>query len=315
MFQLCFAWPRCSSSQRPRKFFVSRTRLVPDILKIVEALNTFVDQFGDDVDHYLDFSHLMDSKSIVDAVRPIIEKRISYDFLPNFRFEDNQHASWFMKHYSSWPTWVSDYPIKPERWDDTWVRLIMVPNKHHYLAEIATNMQRKDQGYQTAIRSFNRIVKEGSKKDIRNAALVMKMYRGLAGLPPGPVKGERDLMAMKSWPHRLEEKFSDFDLPANDTSIMRLATKASGYRSKRIAATPPSGWQITDVIFFGKIENPDAPDPEKWAERNSFYREHWKWHPIDGVTCPKRTEFTLLEPAVPNFWARKWTKNKKVFRD
>lgn len=287
---------------------------MPDPDEVLRALDILVEQYGDEVDHYVNFDHLMNSESLVEIVRPIIEDRISETYLPGFKFEDNYHAAWFLKKYSSWPTWFTNYPMKPEYWDDNWVRMIMMPNKHHYIAEVASALQRYDQQTAGTIREFEKIKEEGDEKKIHRAAKQIHIARMLGGLPPGPLKGERDLMAMQSWRLRLLDKFADFDLPNYDTSIMRLAKNVTDYRTVREGASPPCGWRISQVTHIGNVPNPSAEDQQEWEGFTHSYFERWEWHPIDGGTPPSRTELSFREPADPGLWQRKWKKNMRRFR-
>ena len=285
-----------------------------DGFEILKALATLVDEFGPKVDYFVNFNRMLESKSVLDEVRPMFESSIADKYLPGFQFEDDYHAAWFLRTYGCWPYWFSDYPLKKECWDDNWVRMILVPKKHHYVAEVAWAMQAFDRNTAKFIRDFQIVLHGGDKKQINLAAQQLNIYRTLRGLPPGPVKGERHLMAMQSWKLRLLEMFSDYGLPIVDTSIMRLARNAVKYRRDRESAALPSRWRIVQVGYLGDIPNPNADDHKKWEKFTQSYFERWEWISVDGVDPPSKTELSFREPARPDLWERKWSKYKKPFR-
>jgi hypothetical protein len=204
-------------------------------------------------------------------------------------------------------------PWSSSIWDHNWVRMILVPDRHHYIAEVAAALQRFDQRAAETIREFNAIKERGDEREINIAAQKIALFRALRGLPPGPVKGERNLMAMDSWPRRLPERFTEFKLPRHGTSVIRIAGTAAAKRKVREAISPPSGWQISQVTYIGEIPNCHVEDQQKWDDFTRGYLEIWKWQQVSDTPSPSRSELTFREPASPDLWSRKWKKNKHPF--
>ncbi len=288
---------------------------MPDPRKILGALDALTNEWGEDLDHFVNMDRVLKSKAVIGELRANTERRISEWYRPGFRFEDDYHAAWFLKNWYPWRQMTFGGEIPPEKYDDTWVRIIFVPDRYHYLAEVAYCLQKYDRYTEEQIRTFQRIKKQGSERDVARASKFIHLVRSLRALPPGPLKGERDRMAMKSWHKRIGEKFKKFIPPEQPTSLARLARSAKSYRESRREGTPANGWQITNVHFLGTIENPTAKDPKKWNEFTHDYSEHWTWKSIDGVPDPKRTRISFQEPVDSSMWGRKWKKNQIPFRD
>jgi hypothetical protein len=272
-------------------------------------------EVGDDISAYVNLNSLLHSKSIIGHLRENAERNIANTFLPGFAFEDNQHAAWFLNKHYPWQQMTFQGEIPPEKFRDEWARKIFVPNRRHYISEIAAALQRHDNYTIEQIRTFNKIKARGDKVEIANASKFMVLLRGLRALPPGPVKGSRDRMAMNSWHKRIVECFEEFDLPKEATSISRLARNAKGYRKKRLQSCSHGTWQIKNVTFFGDIENPNVKDHDKWQDLTHQYFEHWQWVPADDLEVPTTAKMSFRKPLRPKYWKRCWNKKKVVFRE
>ncbi len=284
---------------------------MPDTEKVLHAIGVLTEQFGRDIDHVVDLNRLLRSRCVLHHCRQFHEWRISREYLPGFRFVDDFHAYWFLTNCVSWPFWHFEYPLSQDHWDEKWIRMFLVPNRKHYLSEVARALQAYDQKTEAMIREYHEIRATGDRKKIASAARMMALVRGLNGLPPGPVRNQRNLMAMSSWLDRMSERFGEFELPTTPRSIHRLGARADEYRKARRGALAPSGWQIVQLVYHGTIVNPTAEDRDSWQKRTQSYYERWVWVPIEGVDPPVKVELSFIEPARPNLWSAAWRSLRK----
>lgn len=287
---------------------------MPDAIAVLQAFNTIAEQFGQNIDHIFDVNNLLRSRAILAECRRIIEERISEDYLPGFRFQDDDHAYWFLKNHGSWATWVFGYPMKPEHWDETWLRMFLVPSRLHYVAEVARALQAYDRATQAKIREYNDIKARGGADELRKAAQIMSIMRALRGLPPGPVRGERDRMSMPSWLTRIREHFPGYALPESDRGTYKLARSAEQHRVTRRQEPAPSSWQIVQLVYHGDIEGGSARGGGSEPTIARPYFERWEWVPLGGLPAPSRTSVTFFEPARRALWDAPWKVSRKKGR-
>ncbi|MFO7697895.1 MAG: hypothetical protein R6X16_12170 [Anaerolineae bacterium] len=259
-------------------------------------------RLGQDLEKYVKRESFEHSLEFIEWYKKRMEDELSRDYLPGFRFEDVKHAAWHFRIRDYPPYWIFNLPIPPERFMHDWVRALLVPNRYHYLAEVAHALKQADLNTAAWIRELNHLRNEGDPHQLRRAVNAATLLRRLRALPPGPVEGPRKLMGTMSWPKRME-------VISPTGSAHRWARRVRKDRQQRRAASPPSGWIISSISFHGRLNEKKSVRGLDKRVRPGYF-EVWRWEPLDGRPSPKCTELPFRSPASDDLWQHLWKRKK-----
>lgn len=270
--------------------------------QIINAINNLHLKYGAEADRFIDFGALLHNRKIVEHCRRSAEASISRRFLPGFRFKNTDHARWHFNNRDSLAFWIMDVDYGEKFWSENWIRSIFVRSYKHYCFEVANALRRFDDSTREAVREYNDAYESSDTAKKERIAAMMGIRRWGRNLPPGPVSCHGGLMGMAPWTERIKRLIPDATLPTTDRSLRRWPEQALGNREARAKATPPSGWYIDYVSYFGNIPCPDGQNPEMWAKAFHEYHEQWKWAPSESDRTPQCTSISFDTVACSTLW-------------
>jgi len=211
-----------------------------DIKLILSALSKLRRELGDDADRFININELYTVQPLMNKFWMRKEHSLASQYLPGWGFENVDHFVHMMKTGGFRFNELSRND-RPKFGDSWWIRSILVPNKRHYLAELAFCLQKQ---YRSIVDEQN----ENEKKD--------------------PWLGWTNTMKNICGQEYMAGAVSKFSKPniyhpvAKDT-MFRWAKAAPTFRKSRLEADPSSGWIISHIAL--DVEKLDRPERVKTA--------------------------------------------------
>ena len=248
---------------------------------IVWAFRMMIQTIGSSVEPFIDIQEFWQRHEYINYWRKQLEKHISETYLPGFTFESNKHFMWHFQKRDD--PYILLRGRSLETHFETWLRSIMVPRPVHYRSEVAAAMHQWEEKYRPKLER-----------------------RG---------KWDRSM----SWKSRVRRVFEIASAESGDEpsaeadtrSIQRWRSEARKWRDERHGGPVPSGWYIDCIEFEGddqvhhdfEEEHFDVPEH---LQGSVFYRETWKWCPVDKHPEPHCDAITFGKPAVSTLWKKRW---------
>jgi hypothetical protein len=244
--------------------------------ELLSAFSELYRRFGPPAEPYINIDAFWNRPGMLDDWRLQLEKYISAQYLPGFKFESDKHFKWHFNLRDD-PFMLLRWSRDPQRAFDQWIRAFMVPRPLHYHAEVAWTLREWEKRNQWRF---------GDKWSSKNS------WKARA----------RHIMGL-SGDHAVDEK-----------SFRRWANQALDLREERSLAPIPSMWYIDQIELEGDSEiyrpclydhttvHPDTSD--------FYYRETWRWLPTDDTEPPMTDHITFAFPAHTGLWAKGWKSNR-----
>ena len=120
----------------------SRSDYVMDDLQVLDrCLRSLKKEYGDEIYDIVNFDYILRQKAVLTWLRPIVERNISTYFLPGFKFRDMNRFSWHLKKEQYFRSILFGDRMPPMKFTETWIRRFLVPDRYHYVAEVALAFQ------------------------------------------------------------------------------------------------------------------------------------------------------------------------------
>ena len=258
---------------------------MPRQKSLLEAVRVFHQALGDDAERFLNVDAILKDPELLGQLRTAIEGNFAEDFLPGFQFRNSGRFLWHLKNEQFYRRYLFGLAIPKTHYRDHWIRRHIVPDRFHYITEVAAALQRRGQFSRELAR------RQGRKPLVRWLPL-MEDWLQIRDVDPGLIKVK----------DRKQHWRGVYTTTTKET-YLQWARKAVADRRKRQELDPPNYWQLDTILYNGgQLENVELINQHS-AMIATGYLEVWKWVGPDDSPAPRKRRLPFAQPAGPITWA------------
>lgn len=265
---------------------------------LLEAIRDFRSKVGPEAHRYLNIDAILHDQVVAELLRVSIERSIAREYLPGFHFRDTNHFLWHLKNEQHALRYLIDDTIPPERFINHWIRRFLVPNRYHYLSEVALAIHKRTDSHNR----LRKMIPVEERKTVSKVGwmALMSEWLEIRDCDRGYEVAQRNAQTWRSLHQR--------KAPSKQ-SLLNWANNASIYRDERRAETPYNGWYIDSIQYHGgQLQHAEAAR-SAFSMIDTGYLEVWKWHAPSTGDSPRTQHLSFMMPTAPDTWgspARKY---------